>query len=281
MNSYTDQELSQLHDTLYEILGEIIRVCDLLDIPYFIQGGTAIGAFFEDSILPWDDDIDIGMTRANYNRFLKEAPAVLGKQYFLQWYGTDPHTPFYFAKLRKNNTVFLEHNYRNLPIHQGIYIDIFPFDKVPDTPWLQKAQRTISNFFNCCFMGKEVWQWKHCGKCEIDTPTNRGFLPCLLQRTIQTPLSKSAILKILSWTQSCFNWLPKATFYNIVLAPKDHIAVTTIEHPEQRPFGPLTVWAPSDLETYLRRHYRNLRRYIPKEEQMNHRPDELYFSSPS
>ena len=45
--SYSEEELEQLHKVLYEILGEIIRVCDMLHIPYFIQGGTAIGAFFE------------------------------------------------------------------------------------------------------------------------------------------------------------------------------------------------------------------------------------------
>ena len=279
IGEYTDDELHRLHETLYEILAEIIRVCDVLRIPYFIQGGTAIGAFFEQAILPWDDDIDIGMTRANYERFLREAPAVMDRErYFLQWLGTDPHTPFYFAKMRRNGTVFLEHNYRHLPIHQGIYIDIFPFDKVPDSPRLQKAQRTLANFFNCCFMGKEVWPWKHCGRCETDHPTDRGFWPCLVQRLVQTPLSKRAVYRLLRWSQSMFNGLKHATFYNMVLMPKDHIAVAAIEHPERRPFGPLTVWAPSDLETYLRRHYRNLRRVIPKEEQQNHRPDQLSFA---
>ena len=46
IGEYTDDELHRLHETLYEILAEIIRVCDVLRIPYFIQGGTAIGAFF-------------------------------------------------------------------------------------------------------------------------------------------------------------------------------------------------------------------------------------------
>jgi lipopolysaccharide cholinephosphotransferase len=68
--SYSESELEKLHKVLYEILGEIVRVCDILNIPYFIQGGTAIGAFFENAILPWDDDIDVGMTRENYERFL-------------------------------------------------------------------------------------------------------------------------------------------------------------------------------------------------------------------
>ncbi len=273
---YTPEELERLHKALYEILGEIVRICDKHNIPYFIQGGTAIGAFFEQAILPWDDDIDVGMTRRNYERFLQVASAELGKEYFLQWLGTDPHTPFYFAKVRKNNTLFLEEDFAHLSIHQGIYIDVFPFDKVPDNVQLQQLQRVTANFFNCCFMGKEVWMWKHFGKCEIEHPTNRGPVPCLLNRIVDTIFTKKCIYRMLRAVQSCFNtW--NTEFYNMVLMPRDHIAVRCIEQSQEVPFGPLTVTAPSDLETYLKRHYRNLRRYIPKEEQQNHRPARLSF----
>ena len=63
----------------------------------------------------------------------------------------------------------------------------------------------------------------------------------------------------------------------MVLMPRDHIAVESIEHPDLVPFGPLQVYAPSNLETYLRHHYPRLRRHIPKEEQINHRPEYLEF----
>jgi lipopolysaccharide cholinephosphotransferase len=277
-NEYTDEELKHLHEELYNILKEIIRVCDTLNIPYFIQGGSAIGAFFEQSILPWDDDIDVGLTRENYKIFLKKAPEILGKEYFLQWEETDPHTPFYFAKVRKNKTKFVEENFANLDMHQGIYIDVFPYDKVPDNIRIQKIHRTLSNFFNCCFMGKEIWMWKHCGKCEIENPTNRGFIPCLLTRIVCSLFSKNTIYRMLSATQAMFN-NKKTVYYNMVLMPKDHISVKSIENLQTVKFGPLMVKAPDDLETYLRHHYKNLRRYIPKEEQQNHRPIELSFDT--
>ena len=105
---YTAEELDLLHAELYDILGETIRVCQKHDIPYFVIGGTAIGALYDQAILPWDDDIDIGMTRENYNKFLKVAPGELGPSYFLSWIETDPHTPYYFAKVKKNDTLFVE-----------------------------------------------------------------------------------------------------------------------------------------------------------------------------
>ena len=68
VKQYTPEELTQLHQVLYEILEEIVRICDKHNIPYFVIGGTAIGALYDKAILPWDDDIDIGMKREDYNK---------------------------------------------------------------------------------------------------------------------------------------------------------------------------------------------------------------------
>ena len=76
---YNSDILRHLHSELKQTLSEVVRVCEAAGIPYFIQGGTAIGSHFFDDIVPWDDDIDLGMTRENYERFLREAPALLDK----------------------------------------------------------------------------------------------------------------------------------------------------------------------------------------------------------
>ena len=137
---YTAKELDLLHAELYDILGETIRICRKHDIPYFVIGGTAIGALYDRAILPWDDDIDIGMARKDYNRFLEVAPRELGDSYFLSWIETDPHSPYYYAKVKKNNTLFVEEMFKNVPMHPGIFVDIFPFDRIPDNKLLRKLQ---------------------------------------------------------------------------------------------------------------------------------------------
>lgn len=274
---YTESELSRLHEVLYDILEEIIRVCEICDIPYFIQGGSAIGAFFEQSILPWDDDIDVGLTRENYNRFIAQAPALLNKDYVLQCPYTDPHTPYYFAKVLKRGTMFMDGDFCKIPMMRGIYIDVFPFDKVPDTPPIQKLQRVLCNFLNCCFMGKEVWLWTHFRKPDIREPhKNRNVIATFLNYIVDLLVPKMTIYRMLSAAQAMFNGR-NTKYYNMVLMPRDHISVESIENPQTVRFGRLMVQAPSDLETYLRHHYHNLRRYIPKEEQQNHRPEYLSF----
>ena len=275
---YTHEELERLHEELYGILAEIVRICEKYRIPYFVIGGTAIGAFFHDGIIPWDDDIDIGLTRENYNRFLDVAPKELRKPYFLQWVGTDPHTPFYFAKVRKDKTMFVEQDFSHLDMHHGIYVDVFPYDKVPDNIALQKAHRLLCNFLNCCFMGKDIWMWRYMQKCDNEIPHRRGPIPCFMNWLVDKCCSKMFIYKMLSKAQGLFNSC-NTKYYNMVLMPHDHISVKSLENPQQVKFGQLTVTAPSDLETYLRHHYKNLRREIPKEEQQNHRPMYLSFDT--
>lgn len=138
---------SQLRDVQLielEMLIEVARVCDENGIEYFLDSGTALGAIRHKGFIPWDDDIDIGMTRENYDKFLKIAPEKLGEDYFMQSRYTDKNCPYIFAKVRKNKTVFMEWNKRNINMHHGIYIDIFPYDNVPNDETRRK------NYFKKC-----------------------------------------------------------------------------------------------------------------------------------
>lgn len=276
-HKYTKNELETLHKTLHEILAEVIRICNKHGIPYFMIGGSAIGVFFYNDIIPFDDDIDIGMTRADYERFLEIAPKELGKGYFLQWAGTDRHTPYYFAKVRKDGTLFIEDSIKNIDMHHGIFVDIFPMDKVPDNKTLQHIQRKVANFLNECLVAKEVWLWRYCGRCEIDTPNRHGFVNCLLNRIVISVMPKHTIYNMLRRTQSMFNRCSSPTYYNIVMTKVDHINVRDIENLQKARFGKHEVYVPDNLETYLRHHYPKLRKDLPEEEQVTHRPMTLSF----
>lgn len=270
---YTPEELQQLHRELYEILDVIIQICKKHQIPYFAIGGTAIGALYDEAILPWDDDVDIGMKREDYNRFLEVAPKELGDRYFLSWMESDPHSPYYFAKVKKNHTLFVEPMFKNVPMHQGIFVDIFPFDKIPDNKLLQKMQYNLVNFLNCCLMGKEVWLWKYAGTCEIENPSNRGPLPCYVNRLIDKVCSKRFIFSMLQHVQTFFNsWNTRR--YNNTMTRTDHVLNESIENLKERTFGPLTITVPNELEAFLRYNYPRLHRFTEKEVETvnNHYP---------
>ena len=275
---YAKEDLERLHEELYRTLAEVIRVCEVCNIPYFIQGGSAIGALYNKGIVPWDDDIDVGMTRENYERFLREAPAHLSPEYFLEWFGTEPNTPFYFAKVKRNNTLFVEAIWRHLDIHHGIFVDIFPYDRIPDWSWLEKFQRFQVKFWVNCFMGKQVWLWKHCGKCEIDEPLPKSWIGCAAIRLVTSVMSRKMIYWFMNTVMGhCNSWNTK--YVNIVRMPKDQIARADIENPVEMEFGGMMVKAPRNIETYLRHHYPNLRPVLPEEEQINHAPYKLSFDT--
>ena len=276
---YNSDILRQLHRELHDITREVVRVCDEANIPYFIQGGTAIGAHFFEDIVPWDDDIDLGMTRENYERFLIEAPKRLREGYLLQEFTTEPNTPFYFAKVRKQGTKFVESEWVGLNISDGIYIDIFPYDLIPDSPAKERAQRRRVRFWVNCFMAKSVWLWRWFGKANNGVVMPKSWASCLAIRLVTLLMSKQRIYRRLRHELTRYN-STDAKRYNIVRMPKDMISREAIENPERRRFGEQELWAPSDLETYLRNHYGNIQKWLPEEKRLNHAPEVLQFSKP-
>ena len=275
---YAKEDLARLHEELYRTLAEVIRVCEVCHIPYFIQGGSAIGALYNKGIVPWDDDIDVGMTRENYNRFLEVAPKELDSKYFLEWFGTEENTPFYFAKVKKNDTLFVEQIWRNMDIHHGIFVDIFPYDRIPDNRHLEKMHRFAAKFWINCFMGKQMWLWKHCGECQIDTPLPKSWIGCAAIKAVCLLMSRKAIYDKMCRVLGRYNgW--DTEYINIVRMPKDQIRRKYAENSVLMEFGGMQIPVPDNVEEYLRHHYPNLRPVLPVEEQINHAPYRLSFDT--
>lgn len=125
--------LRKLQITQLEIFKVIEDICTKNDIQYSLYGGTLLGAVRHSGFIPWDDDLDIAMTRENYNRFVEAWKKRPVEGYFFQEYENDPGFTRTFGKLRKDGTVFLGHDEVDKNYHHGIFVDIFPFDKVENS----------------------------------------------------------------------------------------------------------------------------------------------------
>ena len=134
------EQLKKLHKVELSILKEFDTACKKLGIQYFAWYGTAIGAVRHKGFIPWDDDIDVVMPRKDFMRFIKEAPSILPEHLFLQYRDSDPYYYLLHAKLKDNNTTFLEPGYEKNKGHQGIFIDIFPLDYLPTSPLKRRIQ---------------------------------------------------------------------------------------------------------------------------------------------
>ena len=143
MNSALSSQAS-LEDhkrALLIVLREFDRVCKVLGIPYILFAGSMLGAARHKGFIPWDDDIDVLMLRGDYERFLKEADAILDREGFFLQKEFSEHWPMFFSKLRLNNTTCLEkYPIKDREMHHGIYIDIFPCDNAARTKLGRKMQ---------------------------------------------------------------------------------------------------------------------------------------------
>jgi lipopolysaccharide cholinephosphotransferase len=127
------ETLRRLQLTQLEIMKFVDSICKEHNIKYTLYAGTALGAVRHGGFIPWDDDLDIAMERKEYEKFIAIWNKIKPIGYHLQDSMADEKSTINFVKVRKDNTVFLtEHENENLD-HHGIFIDIFPLDKVATT----------------------------------------------------------------------------------------------------------------------------------------------------
>lgn len=126
-----------------DMMQELVEVCQQLNISIYADGGTMLGAVRHQGFIPWDDDIDMTLLRADYDKLMKEGPALLGEEYFLQDVSSDLYYRNRHARLRNSNTACWSVKKRKYKEggNRGIFIDIFPADSLPNNP------RELTKFF--------------------------------------------------------------------------------------------------------------------------------------
>ena len=127
-----DEKLKQLQAVMLEMLKLVDKICRDNDIKYSLCSGTLLGAVRHKGFIPWDDDLDIRMTRDNYDKFLDVWEKLRPEGYELQNKENTPNFPQSFSKIRKNNTTFIQHEWEKGMYNTGIFIDVFPLDRIPE-----------------------------------------------------------------------------------------------------------------------------------------------------
>ncbi|HJE87302.1 LicD family protein [Levilactobacillus brevis] len=144
--------MTRLIDRIHQVelgnLEQFITLCTDLHLPYLMMGGSLLGTIRHQGFIPWDDDVDVGLLRADYDRLLAAAPAYLANtHYFLQTPASDENYGLSYAKLLDRNTYIEEKNNVNAA-RKGIFIDIFPLDRIPLDTSLQREQMTKFQLLN-------------------------------------------------------------------------------------------------------------------------------------
>ncbi|GAF37089.1 LicD family protein [Lentilactobacillus farraginis] len=140
MTDILTQTIQQIELTIFKRFSELAAKYRL---HYIAMGGTLLGAIRHQGFIPWDDDMDIALLRPDYERLLEVAPAEFqNDHYYLQTPWSDDNYALSYAKILDRNTYIEERNNVN-NARKGVFLDIFPLDKVPDST--EKQRRQIIN----------------------------------------------------------------------------------------------------------------------------------------
>jgi lipopolysaccharide cholinephosphotransferase len=136
--------MTALQKKILELLTVFDRFCRENGIPYFMLGGTMLGAYRHKGFIPWDDDADIGIPEKDFERFVILASRTDGsglpEDYAVRYRTLEKEIPYAFAHMEDKRTTYIEHRRSHDSYAGGVYLEIFPLTGCSDYKWMQKVQ---------------------------------------------------------------------------------------------------------------------------------------------
>ncbi|MBP3886998.1 MAG: LicD family protein [Cellulosilyticum sp.] len=281
MGEYKAEDLKKVKEVQLELFRYFIDLCEENHLTYFIIGGTAIGALRHQGFIPWDDDIDVGMPRADYDKLV----SIMLEKPKSEMFGViecqlTPNYPLMFGKIEKKGTRFITAEFQKIGYEGGIALDIFPFDFIADDKKKRRKQLIRSQVGGKLLILSQI-------KCPVLPLHLKGIKR---QVIIFTCLSIHYILKCIPNSKhNLYQYtLKHMTKYNNQQMQKiSCLSDTVLEHCTVEakllqqlikvPFEDLEVWMLPNMDQLLRRDYGDYMELPPIEARRNHCPEILSF----
>ena len=249
---------TEIKNISYRVLTEVAAFCENNGIRYFLVCGTALGAVRHKGFIPWDDDIDIGMPRPDYEKFVC---LYHSEETALRDVCFDAEYPYPFAKVCDKKTCLIEQIAH--PVDLGVYIDIFPIDGVPED---EKACRRHLKWLE--------WDHRFLTWKRISHKKRVGFAHKVVQviaKIVLFPVPVSYLVKRIENrvkkypydTSRYVGHLVTKAIWGTDIKPKE-----IFEHPIKQRFEASEFWVPGEIERYLTLEYGDYMKLPPKEKQV-------------
>lgn len=264
-----DEKNMEMKQLLLEMLAWFHEYCRSHDLRYYVVGGTFLGAVRHQGFIPWDDDVDVGMPREDYDRFAELMAAEPNPRYRYETPENCGWDFFYpYSKIYDTATTLTENT--RYKIKRGLFLDVFPLDGVGDTE--EDARKRIA-----------AVERKRSVLLTLTTGIRKGRksyknLAVLAMRIVPDWLiSKKKLLAevhrpdcVSSFEQSYWAGNLMGKLNGSEIMPRKYYGI-----PREYPFENITVYGPENAEAYLTAIYGDWRK-LPPEEKRNAVHDILY-----
>ena len=256
-------DLVRLQEVEKSLLARLAEYCDRHGIEWFLTAGSALGAIRHGDIIPWDDDIDVGILRSDYERLceLMQREPIPGT--FLQNWKSEPGFVLPCSILRLDGTFVADSSvYEGL--HRGISIDIFPYDRLPRSAAAGSFQRMMLGLFNLLIV---PWPyeprpgWRFALR-RAARGVARAIAAAIPARLLLNARDYFARMDFVSKGEM----LNSHGMYGIMQYHRSMVPVTETLPTIKGAFGQLTVRLPANPEAFLRRLFGDFMQLPPEDQ---------------
>jgi len=278
---YDSKTLSTLQNILLMMIKDFDDFCTQHDLDYFLVGGSLLGAVRHKGMIPWDDDIDVGMTGENYDKFCQLMKKNQDSKYSLMSTIVNDKFPYLrSAGLMLNGTKFMtEIRTENKESYTTqIVLDILSFDNLADSNWKAKIQGIRTFFY-----GKMAYM------TTIENPTvhKKGlsqFLTLVIIKVMRSlfklfNVSPKFFIKKGERVATAYNhkhtarvmYMNQSKLFSEIITISDLFPIQRVE------FDGLQIKIPKKTHKYLTSHYGDYMELPPEDKRYNHYPAVLDF----
>lgn len=124
-----EKKLNDTQEYILSVLNSVIKATNEMNVKCYMQGGTMLGAIRHGGFIPWDDDVDLGIMRNEYEIFLKNVKKYLPGNLELRTYWDESDHHYYFARIVDKRYLIKRMGSAEIR-YENVWVDIFPLDGI-------------------------------------------------------------------------------------------------------------------------------------------------------
>lgn len=145
---FVSKKTKKIWNIELDLYDKLLDVCNRYNLNIFTFGGTLLGSIRHNGFIPWDDDMDLAMTREDFTKLCKISQHEFVFPYFFQYALSDRQYFCGYARLRNSETTGIIKHYSKRKFNNGIFIDIYIFDRLPNSKIKLKKQLRTIHFYS-------------------------------------------------------------------------------------------------------------------------------------